>query len=339
MIVDPAKLKEIYLKCFSKVGIPQDESDILTRCLMNADLRGVHTQGICFLPPICYSVREGSLVSDARLQIVNEGGCFALVDGINGIGPVIATKAMQLAIEKALAQGLGCIVVRNGNDLCMLANYTMLAISHDCIGIAMTHGVPKVAPWGSREPFFSTNPISIAIPAHRKPPIVLDMATSVVAAGKIAQAAEKGETIPDGWAIDASGQTTTDPKEALKGALLPLGGYKGYGLAIMVDALSGVLAGLSMTRAAKAKRPWDAGQFFMAIRIGSFVPADSFKDGIDELISDLKSCHIRPGFSEITMPGELRYRAAERSRDTGVEIPDFLWQDVKKLADKLDVDL
>ena len=339
MILSHARLRGSYTACFSKVGIPENESDILTRCYMNADLRGVHTQGICFLPSICRSVRTGSLVSGARLEPVNEGACFALVDGNNGLGPVIATKGMNLAIEKALSQGLGCIVIRNANDLSMLANYTMQAIPHDCIGIAMTHGVPKVAPWGGREPFFSTNPISIAIPAHRKFPIVLDMATSVVAAGNVSQAAGTRETIPEGWAIDASGQTTTDPNEALKGALLSLGGYKGFGLAIMVDALSGVLAGMSMTRDAKAKRPWNAGQFFLALHIDSFVPADSFKDAIDEFIADIKSCRTRPGFSEIKMPGERGYQTAEKSRDAGVEIPDFLWQDVMELADELNVAL
>jgi ureidoglycolate dehydrogenase (NAD+) len=331
MIVNQARLKDIYAACFSKVGISADESDILTRCYMNADLRGVHTQGICFLAATCRSVLSGSLVAGASLETLNEGACFAVADGNNGLGPVIATRGMNLAIEKAISQGLGCVVFRNANDLSMLANYTMQAISHDCIGIAMTHGVPKVAPWGGREPFFSTNPISIAIPAHRKLPIVLDMATSVVAAGNISQAAGNRTAIPEGWAIDASGHTTTDPGEALKGALLSLGGYKGFGLAIMVDVLSGVLAGMSMTRDAKAQRPWNAGQFFLAIHIDSFVPADSFKDTIDEFIDDIRSCRIRPGFSEIKMPGERGYQAAEESRDTGVEIPDFLWQEVMEL--------
>ena len=339
MIVSQTRLKRIYTTCFSKVGIPEDESEILTHCYMNADLRGVHTQGICFLPSTCRSVRTGAMVSGAGLETVNEGACFALVDGNNGLGPVIATRGMNLAIDKALSQGLGCIVIRNANDLSMLANYTMQAISHDCIGIAMTHGVPKVAPWGGREPIFSTNPISIAIPARRKAPIIVDMATSVTAAGNISQAADNREPIPEGWAIDAAGQTTTDPGEALKGALLSLGGYKGFGLAIMVDVLSGVLAGMSMTRDAKAKRPWNAGQFFLALNIGSFLPAASFKDAIDEFIADIKSCLTRPGFSEIKMPGERGYQAAEKSQDAGVEIPDFLWQDVVDLADELNVAL
>ena len=339
MIVSHARLKGIYRACFSKVGIPEDESDILTHCYMNADLRGVHTQGICFLPSVCRSVLAGSVVSGAGLETVREGACFALVDGNNGLGPVIATRGMNLAVDKALSQGLGCVVIRNANDLSMLANYTMQAIPHGCISIAMTSGMPKVAPWGTQEPFFSTNPISIAIPAQSEYPIVLDMATSVVAAGKISQAADNRETIPEGWAIDASGQPTTDPAEALKGALLSLGGYKGFGLAIMVDVLSGVLAGMSMTRDAKAQRPWNAGQFFLAIHIESFVAADSFKEAIDEFIEDMKSCRTRPGFSEIKMPGERGYRAAEKNRDAGIEIPDFLWQEVLELADELNVPL
>ena len=337
MIFSHSRLKDIYTACFAKAGIPRGESDILTRCYMNADLRGVHSQGICFLPTTCRSVLEGSMVSGTSLETVNEGACFALMDGNNGLGPVIATRGMNFAIEKALSQGLGCIVIRNANDLSMLANYTMQAIAHDCIGIAMTQGAAKVAPWGGREPFFSTNPISIAIPANKKYPIVLDMATSVVAAGKISQAADNRETIPEGWAMDASGQTTTDPNEAIKGALLSLGGYKGFGLAIMVDVLSGVLAGMSMTRDAKAKRPWNAGQFFLAIHVESFVPKDSFKDAIDEFIVDIKSCRTRPGFSEIKMPGERGYQTAEKSRDAGAEIPDFLWQDVIELTDELNV--
>ena len=337
MIVSHALLKQVYTECFSTVGIPEEESEILTRCYMNADLRGNHTQGICFLPSTCRSVRSGQVMPNAGLDTVNEGACVALMDGNNGLGPVIATKGMDLAIEKALSQGLGCVVVRNANDLSMLANYTMQALPHDCIGIAMTHGVPKVAPWGGREPYFSTNPLSIAIPAYKKHPIVFDMATSVVAAGKISQAADNGKAIPDGWAMDAAGQPTTNPNEALKGALYSLGGYKGFGLAIMVDALSGVLAGMTMTREAKEKRPWNAGQFFLAIRIKSFIPDDAFKEAMDVFIDDIKSCRVRPGFSEIKMPGERGYQTAEKSRDAGVEIPDFLWQDVLALTHELKV--
>ncbi|MGA2784894.1 MAG: Ldh family oxidoreductase [Candidatus Bathyarchaeia archaeon] len=338
MLFTVARLEQIYAAFFSKIGIPEDELKILTRCVMSADLRGVHAQGIHHLPMICHLVQDGTWVPRAPFQIISEDGCTALVDGNKGIGPVVATKAMELAIKKALNQGLGCTVVRNGNDIGMTANYTMMAISHGCIGIATTHGTPKVAPWGAREPFFATNPISIAIPAREKYPIVIDMATSVVARGKIVHAAEKGEKIPEGWAIDRSGKSTTDPNEALKGALLTFGGYKGYGLAIVADALSGALAGLSMARAAKAKRPTNSGQFYMAIRIASF-SGDFFKDAIDELISEIKSSQRMPGFSEILLPGEQEYRTEEKSRGIGVEIPDFLWENVKKLAHELNVNI
>jgi ureidoglycolate dehydrogenase (NAD+) len=284
-------------------------------------------------------VIEGTLCPGAPFQIVEEGRCYAVVDGNNGMGRVIATKSMQIAVEKALAEGLGCVVARNGNDLGMLANYTMQAVSRDCIGIAMTHGVPKVAPWGGREPVFSTNPISIGVPAGEKYPIVLDMATSAISAGKIWHAAQEGAAIPEGWAVDSSGSITTDPKKAIEGTILPLGGYKGFGLAVMVDVLSGLLAGFSMTRAEKNERPWNIGQFFLAIHVEKFGKTDAFKKRIDEFIADIKTCPLMPGFSEITMPGERGYRATEDSAAKGVEIPDFHWNEMKELAEELDIEL
>jgi len=327
MLISVARLREIYLECMSKVGVDSEEAAITTKCLMNADLMGNRAQGIYRLPILCKEVEEGYVIPGAPIEVAVKGNCFAIINGNDAIGQVIATKAMSEALKMAKAEGVGCVVVQNGNDIGMLANYTMQAIEHNCLAIAMTNGYPMVAPVGGREPVFSTNPISFASPAHNKKPIVLDMATSTSASGIISQMAMANlGQIPEGWAINKSGEPTVDPNEALKGAILPFGGHKGYGLQIMVDVFSGVLAGLSMTREAKRNRPWNKGQFFLALDIEKYLDIDTFMILVDELISDIKSSQLLPGVKEILLPGERELRNIDSSEEKGVELPDYLWK-------------
>jgi LDH2 family malate/lactate/ureidoglycolate dehydrogenase len=219
------------------------------------------------------------------------------------------------------------VVVRNTNNLGALGYYTEQSASRDgAVTILMTNGNPSVAPFGSADPFFGTNPVSIAVPSADGHALVLDMSASVVARGRIRLAAMNGESIPPGWAFDETGEPTTDPKRALKGSLLPMGGPKGSGIAMMVDILSGVLSGSSYGRGLKSFHELDGatgvGACFIAIDIGRFMDPACFVRAVRDYVAEIKGLRRQPGVEEILVPGEVELIKEAESRRLGIEVPD-----------------
>jgi LDH2 family malate/lactate/ureidoglycolate dehydrogenase len=258
-----------------------------------------------------------------------DAGPRALVDGDGGMGQVAADRAMRLAVELAEEHGIGAVGLRNSRHCGAMAYWAIQALAADCIGFATTNAGLNMAPTGGRDRIVGNNPLAIAVPTNRPWPMVLDMATSVVAGGKLDVAAIRGQKIPLGWATDAEGRPTDDPVVARKGLLLPVGGPKGYGLAVMLDVLAGVLTG---ARFGGGLGPSGSGQFFLAIQVAGFLPVSEFKARMDEVIDQIHTSTLAPGAERIFVPGEIEYEQSQRRRQTGLPLEAPIVQSLDQLA-------
>ena len=326
MKIPEKDLRDIAQEILLRLGEKEEGARVAADALVAADMRGISTHGVNLLRMILQRCEAGMLTLPTRVDVVSDGPATAVLDGNNGLGQVAAHRCMRLSVEKAGQSGLGMISLRNTNNIGALGHFTSLAADDGVVSIVMTNGNPSVAPFGSADPFFGTNPVSIAVPALPGRPLVLDMSSSVVARGKIRLASLKGESIPLGWALDKTGAPTTDPALALKGCLLPLGGPKGSGLAMMIDIFSGMLSGSSYGRQLKSFHELDGatgvGACFIAMDIGRFQDPRSFAARMRGYIQEIKALRRQEGFAEILLPGEVERAREEESRRAGVEIPD-----------------
>jgi LDH2 family malate/lactate/ureidoglycolate dehydrogenase len=326
------------LKC---VGVKEDDAKIIADTLVLADLRGIDSHGVARLPTYVKRVLKGYIDPNGPIEIVREYGATALIDAHNNFGQVAAMKATNLAAEKARKFGVSSIGVRKANHFGMAAYYALKLTGRKLIGIVLANGPPAIAPWGGKTPMLGTNPVCIGFPAEKGDSIILDMAISTVARGKIRLAALKGEKIPDGWAFDEEGNPTNDPKAALKGSLAPIGGPKGYGLALSLDLLCGLVTGSNFLQNVKALDDFSGhsgtGFFIEAINIESFISYREYMENITKYIKEIKGCPKRTGVNEIFLPGEIERREAERRREMGIPLSQEVSQELKKLAEKFGV--
>lgn len=340
-IVAAASLRAFCDRAARTLGVGAEDATILADNLVEADLRGVHTHGSSLILGYSRRLRSGGTRPHGRLTIVHDAPAVATVDGGDGIGQVIGARAMRLAIDKARQTGIGAVSVRHSNHFGAAASYSMLALPHDMIGFATTNAGARIPPVGGASAVVGNNPLSYAIPAGAQRPIVLDMAQSVVAAGKIGMALRKGEPIPLGWALDREGRPTEDPREGLAGLLVPIAGPKGFGLALVMDALSGGLSaasvGLDLSGPRPDGRPAGVCHFFMAIDVASFAPVEEFKARVDKLIRDTKAARRAPGVEEIYLPGEIEYNLRDRRLREGIPLLSSLVRDLEKVAVELDL--
>ncbi len=308
------------------LGEEKENAGTAARALVGADMRGVTTHGVNLLRLVSQRVAAGMLDLPTRVEVLKEDATTAVLNGNNGLGQVAADRGIRACVEKAKSAGLGMVVVRNTNNLGALGYFTSLAASRDAVvSILMTNGNASMAPFGSADPFLGTNPISIAVPLAENRSLALDMSSSVVARGKIRLAAMNGESIPLGWACDETGEPTTDPASALKGSLLPLGGPKGSGLAMMIDILSGVLSGSSYGRKLKSFHELEGatgvGACFIAVDVSRFIDTGRFIGMVGEYVREMKGLRKQAGVKEILAPGELEFLKEEESRRSGIEVP------------------
>ena len=279
-----------------------------------------------------------------NIRAVQETVATALVDGDNGMGHLVMGFATQVAIKKAERVGIGWVGVRQSNHAGPAALYSMMPLERDMIGIYIAVGSANhMPPWGGIELLLSTNPIAFAIPAFEEPPIVLDIATSVTAYGKVKTKAQRGEPMPEGWMIDAFGRPLTDPKRAEEGFLLPIGGYKGYGLALVFGLLAGTLNGAAFGRDVidfnkDDTTPTNTGQVIVALDIARFSPVEAFKRKVDEVIRDFRNSQRMPGVDHIRIPGEQSHATWLERSAAGVPINDALLHDFQRVATELGVD-
>lgn len=322
-------------------SVADDYAERIAEGLVRADLRGVSSHGVARLEVYTKKFAAGGFNPDPEIVTTRLGDAAAVVDADDGPGQVAALAAMDTAIELATNAGVGMVAVTDSNHFGTAAGYTEYAAESDCIGLAMTNVGPDVIPFGGASPFLGTNPISFSVPTDREFPITLDMATSVVAMGKIQEVARREDTdIPSDWAVDAAGEPTTDPHEAV--AVRPLGGPKGYGLAIMVDVFCGILSGAGPSPSVgplydEFDEPMGLGHFVGAIDVETFRDVDEFERDVGEYIDQLKAVETRDGVDEVMLPGEMEAKKLREQRERGVELRSGTVESLRSLAETYDV--
>jgi LDH2 family malate/lactate/ureidoglycolate dehydrogenase len=337
-----------------KIGCSSTDSDIATRVLLSADLRGIDSHGVARLSGYVRLWESQRINPKPGKRIVHESPSTAVVDGDSGLGLVIAPFAMQIAIEKAKTAGTGWVAVQNSNHFGIAGYHAMMALTHDMIGIALTNASPLVAPTFSVERLLGTNPICVAIPAGDEPPFVADMATTTAANGKLEILQRKNGVAPLGWIQNKKGEPSTNPHELKAGgALLPLGGdrehgsHKGYALGAMVDIFSAVLSGANYG-------PWvppfpayvplpdeqpgkGIGHFFGAMSIDAFRPAEDFRKHMDKWIRRFRSAKTIEGQQTVLIPGDPEREMESERMTTGIPLLTPVIEDLKFLGEKFDV--
>jgi LDH2 family malate/lactate/ureidoglycolate dehydrogenase len=343
-------LMDFVVRYMSKLGVPEEDAKIVGEVLISADLRGVESHGLLRLGSYYGSrISKDYIDPTTPFKIISETPTTALIDGGNGCGQVVSFKAMQMAIAKAKKFGLSAITVNNSNHFGIAGYYSMMALEHGMIGICMTNSQPLVAPTYGKTAVMGTNPISVAAPSQKEYPFVLDMATSAVAYGKIQLYDKKNEKIPLGWGIDEDGLVTDDPtkiKPGGHGALLPLGGmeitagYKGFGLAIVVEILCSILSGgnyLTQVGSPSKPEPTGVSHFFMAINIETFRPLIDFKTQLDDMMTLLKNSPLAVDRDEILVAGQREFEYANYNNINGVPLIKPIVDDLIKEGEKVGV--
>jgi LDH2 family malate/lactate/ureidoglycolate dehydrogenase len=339
MKIKAERLKEAAIAILKGFHATDAEAALVAESLVHADMRGIDTHGVYFLTLLASRVDAGMIQIPTHLKVVKDEDATALIDGGDGLGQVAADRAMEMGIEKARKFGIGSVLVRNTNHIGILAFYAIKAAERGMVGIVMCNGAPSMSPWGGTEAFFGTSPISIAVPDGDQGPVVLDMSSSVVARGKIRRAERMKEPIPLGWAFDDTGTPTTDPVAAMKGTLMPIGGPKGYGLALMVDVLAGLLSGSQYGPSVKTFHqplgPTGIGVFMMAIDVERFMPLHQFKLLMQSYGNAVRGSRKAKDVSRIYLPGEIELEKEKRSLAEGIEINDSVASSLNQLLESV----
>ena len=320
------ELFDAAVKILKACGEDEKNAEITAKNMCRADARGIDTHGVYLLTPIWKRIKAGQLTLPTKAVLEMDSGAVAIVDGGDGLGAVAGELAIRTAIAKAKQFGVSAVLVKNTNNIGSLACYTEAAAKAGMIAIMGCNAAPAMAPWGGAEMFLGTNPIAIASYTGDECVFSADMATSVVARGKIRKAARNGETIPDNWATDEEGNFTTDPNAALNGALLPVGGPKGSALALAVDIMSGILSGASYAPNLKSfhtpEGQTGVGASMVVIDVSRFQAPKDFARKMDGYRSDIKRLKKAKGFDAIFMPGEIEYNRERQSLIEGIPIAD-----------------
>jgi LDH2 family malate/lactate/ureidoglycolate dehydrogenase len=356
--VQPDALHAFCVRAFEKLDVPTSDAEITADVLLAANLRGIDSHGVARLRRYVKGLQDGVMLAHPEEKVVSETATTALIDAGAGLGQPVSYRAMNMAIEKADKYGTGFVTVRNSNHYGIAGYYAMMALEHDMIGMSMTNAAVLVLPTFGRDAMLGTNPIAVAAPAGQERPFVLDMATSTVPRGKLEVYNRQEKPLPQGWATDETGTPTTDAARVLDnmlgrrgGGLLPLGGagellsgYKGYGLALLVDILSGVLPGAGYANNIYPKTPEgkplpaNVGHFFGAIKVEAFRPLDEFKTTMDDIIRRLKATPKAEGADRIYIHGEKEYEEADRRGKEGIPLGSKVEADLKAIAQELGVE-
>jgi L-2-hydroxycarboxylate dehydrogenase (NAD+) len=330
LLFDAELLRDYMIRVLIKAGASNEDAAIAADVLLAADMRGVSSHGIIRLFPYYYHrLRSGLINAAPEMQVIRESFATLALDGDNGLGHPVSYRAMERCIAKARQSGAALVTVRNSNHYGIAGYYAMMALPHNMIGFSFTNAGALVAPTHGRTAMLGTNPIAVAAPSGTERPYVLDMATSIVPIGKITVYERAGREIPYGWGVNAAGLVTTDPSQVFNGgALMPLGGteemrgYKGYGLAMLVEILSGILAGSAFGPSVDPGAHFlsRTGHCFAALQIEAFRPLAEYQRDMDALICQLKQAPKAAGHERIFIHGEKEFEQVERSQRAGVPI-------------------
>jgi LDH2 family malate/lactate/ureidoglycolate dehydrogenase len=341
--ISAARLRAFSSATLCKAGLEAADAERVADLMTQADLQGSDGHGIIRLLPYVRRIQAGGVNLRPNISITSERPAMALLDGDNAMGHLVMARAAEIAIEKARNCGVAWVGAHHSNHAGPASLYARMALEHDMIGLYFAVGnANHLPPWGGLDMLLSTNPIAVAIPAGAQAPVVLDMATTVAAYGKVKAKAQRGESMPEGWMIDREGKPLLDPKRAAEGFLLPIGGYKGYGLALIVGLLAGTLNGAAMGKQvvdfnADQSTPTNTGQAIMAIDISAFGDVKEFKERVDVVIRDMHNSERMPDVDRIWVPGEQSHqKRIEYARD-GVPVSSALFAVLAGLATELDI--
>jgi LDH2 family malate/lactate/ureidoglycolate dehydrogenase len=339
--VDGESLKAFTKEVFVRAGLAPADAGIEAEVLVWANLRGVDSHGVLRIPSYLASVEAGGMNPNPNIRVLKETAATALIEADHAFGPVVTTFAMSRMIQKAKSAGIGWALIRNTTHQGAMAYYALMAAKEDMAGVAIVCSPPNMAPYGASAPGVHNSPVAIAVPANKHRPLCLDMATSVAAGGKVMLAVDKGIPMPEGWALDKEGKPTTDPKQV--GALLPFGGYKGYGLALMFECLSSLMVGNPLLEARLlGGEPVPRGtqnSIVAAIDISMFTDAEAYKDHVDKAIDGIKGLPKAEGFDQILVPGEPEDATLEERVREGIPLPDGTVQKLRDVAKELGMEM
>jgi LDH2 family malate/lactate/ureidoglycolate dehydrogenase len=334
--VNPAQLTEFATTVYASHGVPDPDARLLADTLVQADLWGHQSHGVLRLGWYLERIQNQVMKPVTTPEFVIDAGAMAVIDGHDGIGHVLTKLAAEEAIKRAGEHGIGAVGVRMSNHFGTCMYYTLMGARAGCVMMLTSNGGPAMAPWGGKQKIIGTNPWSIAAPAGRHAPFVVDMANTGVARGKIYLARNKQEPIPEGWALAADGAPTTDPQAAIDGIILPMAGHKGYAIAAMVNMMSGVLTGSGFLSAVhspyKTAEKSNCGHFIMAINIEAMQPLKEFNARMEQFVAEIKSVPLAQGFDEVFYPGEMEARNDERNRAQGLDLADDTLLDLRRIA-------
>lgn len=332
------RLERFIAEALEAQDVLPEHAGVTATQMVAADLRGRHGHGIFRLPAYSRRIRDGGYNLRPDIRVERETSVSALVDGDNGFGHVVVTRAVDIAMAKAAEHGLAWVGVRRSNHAGAGGVYAAMPLQRDMVGCYMAvANANHMAPWGGVEPLLGTNPIAVAIPAGQEAPLQLDMATSVASYGEVKLAVQRGESLPEGWLIDERGNPVTDPERAGEGLLVPIGGHKGYGLNVVIGLLAGVLNGAAFGRDvvdfnADFSAPTNTGQCVVALRADLFRPLEEFTAEVDRHIRDLRESPSMAGGSGVRLPGERAVASAEDMRTNGIPVGEALLAQLQELA-------
>ena len=336
-------LRRFICTAYISQGLPAADADKVAGLMADADLQGSDGHGVIRLPQYIKRIRAGGINKQPDIRIVRERAAMAVVDGDNGMGHLVVSQAVDIAIRKAREAGVAWVSTRFSNHAGPASLYARQPLQHDMLGLYFAVGnANHLPPWGGMEMLLSTNPIAAGIPTAKEPPVVLDMATTVAAYGKVKAKAKRGEPLPAGWMIDRQGKPLLDSQRAGEGFLLPIGEHKGYGLALIVGLLAGTLGGAAMGRDlidfnADHVSVTNTGQAILVIDLAAFGDPAQFKRAVDTLVRDIRGSERLPGVERIWLPGEQSFEKRVRYAQSGIPIAGVLLDELDVLAADLGI--
>ena len=336
--IDPRQLIEFAAAVYIDAGMPDDDARLLADTLVQADLWGHQSHGVLRLGWYRDRINNGVMTPVTEPEFEVDAGAVAVINGRDGVGQVLARHACGEAVRRAKKHGIAAVGVHSSNHFGTCMYYTRLGALDGCVMVLTTNGGPAMAPWGGLEKIVGTNPWSVAAPAGKYPPLLVDMANTGVARGKIYLARNRRLPIPLGWALNSSGDPTTDPQEAIDGIILPMAEHKGYAIAVMVDMLSGVLTGSGFLSSVhspyRTSEKSNCGHLMVAMNIEAFQPLEKFQTRMEDFVEELKSVPKAPGHDEVFYPGEIEAANDDRHRREGVLLAEDTLASLKKIGEE-----
>lgn len=345
MHVDAKKIYDFSIKCFTQAGMSEEDAKTVTDTMVVADSRGIHSHGFLRLPIYIERIKKGFIATDANIEVIKDQNSISVLDGKYAAGQVIGKKAMKTSIDKAKQNGLGLSIVRNSNHFGIAAYYALMAAEQNMIGIVISNVEPLMPAIGGAEKLIGNNPIAIAAPNKEgKDPVVLDMALSNVPLGKILMASTKGESIPEGWGVNQNGEPTTDPNDVKNGGFLyPVGGPKGFGLALLTEILTGVISGGQYSKKIPSMYDLEEKQsishFMLTIDISVFLDEQNYAERIGNITSFVKDSKKAPGVEEIFLPGEIEFAREKSNQELGIPMDEKVLKELRELSENMSIPL